>query len=61
MTKDLASAIQNIEKLIEELINNPPEGFDMDRINGIVRDYNIVRTAVAAKMVDRDPLDPIGK
>ena len=56
MTKDLASAIQNIEKLIEDLINNPPEGYDMVRINEIVKDYNIVRSAVAAKMVDRDPI-----
>lgn len=56
MTKDLASAIQNIEKLIEDLINNPPEGYDMVKINEIVKDYNIIRTAVAAKMVDRDPI-----
>jgi len=56
MTKDLASAIQNIEKLIEDLINNPPEGYDMVKINEIVKDYNTVRSAVAAKMVDRDPI-----
>ena len=56
MTKDLATAIQSIEKLIEDLINNPPEGYDMTRINEIVKDYNIVRTAVATKMVDRDPI-----
>ena len=56
MTKDLASAIQNIEKLIEDLINNPPEGYDMIRINEIVKDYNTVRSAVATKMVDRDPI-----
>jgi len=56
MTKDLANAIQNIEKLIEDLINNPPEGYDMIKINEIVKDYNIVRAAVAAKMVDRDPI-----
>jgi hypothetical protein len=51
MDNDLQQAINNIEKLIEQLINEPPEGLD---INQLVRDYNVVRRAVAGKLVNKE-------
>ena len=50
MDNDLQQAINNIDKLIEQLINEPFEGLD---INQLLRDYNVVRRAIAEKMVDK--------
>jgi len=51
MDNDLQQAINNIEQLITKLINEPPEGLD---INQLVRDYNVVRRAVTEKLVNKE-------
>ena len=43
MKRDLQRAIDNIEKVIERFINDPPEGYD---VNSLVRDYNVIRQEI---------------
>ena len=50
MTADLQQAIMNIEKVITQLINNPPEDLN---IKEIITDWNTLRRALAEKMVDK--------
>ncbi len=43
MKRDLERAINNIEKVIERFIDNPPDGYD---INTLVKDYNVIRQEI---------------
>ena len=56
MDNNLARAVDNFEKFLEKIITNPPEGFSLDDINQVMKDYNIIRTAVATVMKDKEPL-----
>lgn len=51
MKNDLQQAINNIEQLIEQLINEPLEGVD---VNQLVRDYNVIRRAVTKVLVSNE-------
>jgi len=48
---NLQEALNNIEKIITELINEPPEGLN---VNDLIRDWNTIRGIAAKKMVDSE-------
>jgi hypothetical protein len=54
--RNLHRAINNLEKLIEKLINNPPEDMDHMTVNELVQDYNLIRGAVTEVLRDREQL-----
>ena len=47
---NLQEAANAIEKIITEMINNPPEDLD---VNDLIKNWNIVRRGLAEKMVDK--------
>ena len=46
---NLQEATTNVEKIITQLINDPPEDLD---VNDLIKNWNIIRRAVAELMVD---------
>ena len=48
---NLQEAINNVEKIITQIINNPPEDIS---VNELIRDWNTIRRIAAQKMVDKE-------
>jgi len=51
MKRDIERAINNIEKVIEHYIDNPPEGYD---VNSLVKDYNVIRQEIVKILATPD-------
>lgn len=47
---NLQEATTNVEKIITQLINDPPEDLD---VNDLIKNWNIIRNGVAEKLVNK--------
>lgn len=47
---NLQEATISIEKVITQLINEPPEELD---VNDLIKNWNIIRNGLAEKLVDK--------